>query len=1011
MTKASEFVGGQIVRPVHGWMLHHCLLSLILLAGLCLPLEAQIIGEGTISGTVSDQWRGTPLPGTVVTVRGTTLAATTDATGRYTLEKAPVGEIIVSFSKSGYARATVTEVRVGVGLTSTVDIHLRPEFYEMEEFEVTAEELATQEGTLLIERQQATGIAESIGADRFSRLAAGDAAEIMTKITGVSVVEGKFAVIRGLSERYNIALLNGGDIPSSDPYRKSAQLDLFPSEVIESVTVNKTFTPDLPGSFSGGAMNIVTKSFPEKLVFKVSSGVGYNTQSTFNDDFLTYPGGSLDAFAMDDGTRALPAELRNVSGAQLQALVNTASSGSLAIPVATKTAAAEQIDAYIRAFGSPYMGSTQEAPPADHDFSVLFGQTVELGKRPLGIYAGVSYERDYRFYDGGIRRRYSPVTAGELPETTADFEDARSVKVATWSSLVNLGYKPFEGHELNFNFLYVQNSEDQARQQVGQTFDQLNRNEQTHLNTLHWTERNLTSFQLLGEHDIPAARNLHVDWLAGLANTSQNEPDLRYFNIISSPDSANPTSPERVLTVGSSNTPFPDKPARYWRELEDNNMTGKMDFTLPGEDWRGLEWKLKSGVFASRTVRDFEERTFSFAGGNDTIANPVTFPYNYLQSPYYVSPQLSVVNGRPRYNFATETNRSLDSFYGNSSYDGEQSIDAIYGMSEVPIIESLRLIGGARMELTDMEVNSSAFQDTNIYSGVINQTDLLPAISLMFTPRKDMNFRLSYSQTIARPTFRELAPYRGFDPTGDEIVQGNPNLQMSSIENFDLRWEWFTKLGGLLSVGGFYKLLTDPIEKYAADFGPDGEPNFTGGGNFVTFLNTEEATVWGVELEARQNLAVFDPHLKPLSVGLNFAYIFSEVPLEKEIQDLKFATTGKRFTTRPLYDQSPYILNADLSYDNEETGTSVTVAFYYAAERLSLIVNNAYDVYEQPAPQLDLVISQRLSKHFKLKFSAENLLNPEVMRTYAVDGSTDKNYIYSSYTRGITFGLSLGYTY
>jgi TonB-dependent receptor len=316
------------------------------------------------------------------------------------------------------------------------------------------------------------------------------------------------------------------------------------------------------------------------------------------------------------------------------------------------------------------------------------------------------------------------------------------------------------------------------------------------------------------------------------------------------------------------------------------------------------------------------------------------------------------------------------------------------------------LIGGVRLETTKMNVNSTGFQTTNIFRAEIDQSDLLPAASLLYTPRKDMNVRLSYSQTIARPTFREIAFYRAFDPAGDEIVQGNPGLKMSSIENFDVRWEWFTKPGGLLSIGGFYKLLTDPIEKYNASISPDGTPIFTSG-DFVTFLNTSEATVWGVEFEARQNLSVLDSLLQPFSIGINFAWIESTVDLEEDIQEAKFITTGKRFETRPLYDQSPYIINADISYDNERTGTSVTLAYYYAAERLALINNNAYDVYEQPAPSLDLVISQRLSKHFKLKFSAENLLNPKVIRSYAVDGPTDKTFIYSSYTRGITFGLSL----
>jgi len=1018
MAKFSNLGGSRVFARNAGSLFQLAWLMLVL--GTRLPVDAQVIGEGRIVGTVFDQWQGTPLAWAIVTVRGTMLAATTDASGRYALERVPAGESIVSFSKSGFARATVTEVRVAVGQTSTVDIHLRPEFYEMEEYEVTAEELATQEAVLLIERQQASGIVESIGEERFSRLAAGDAAEIMTKITGVSVVEGKFAVIRGLSDRYNVATLNGGDIPSSNPYRKSAQLDLFPSDVIESVAVSKTFTPDMPGSSSGGAMNIVTKAFPEKFVFKFSAGLGYNTQSTFDDDFLTYPGGALDAFGMDDGTRALPNALKGVTGAELQRLLSIAQSTApigRSPTTAEKEAAAQQIDAYVNSFGSPYMGPEREAPPFDHDFSVLFGETVELAKRPLGIYAGISYERDYRFYEDGFQGRYTPQAGGTgILEPYAEFDDSRSSTEAQWSSLVNLGYRPLDGHELGFNFLYVQDSDDQARQRFGRVEgsgeDQFNDERRTYLNTLHWTERKLSSYQLLGKHELPQVHDLRIDWLAGLANTTQDEPDVRYLNFFTAPNILDPSSPFPLLEIGNNNIPFPDKPARYWRYLKDKNINGKLDFTLPGEDWRGLEWKLKSGTAASLTERAFTETTYSFGANRDITADPRTFAYNYLLPPYYRPPMLTTnQQGRLSYPFDIPTGRSLDSFYGNSFYNGDQKIYAGYGMAELPVTESLRLIGGARLESTLLTVTGNAAPATNVQTAIIDQNDLLPAVSLLFSPRKDMNFRLSYSQTIARPTFREFAPYIGFDPDGNERIQGNTNLVMSSIQNFDARWEWFTKSGGLLSVGGFYKILTDPIEKYSASLDVNGDPNFTGAGDIVTFLNSEEATVWGVEFEARQNLGIFDEMLKTLSVGLNFAYIFSEVPLEQQIQDLKFQATGERFTTRPLYDQSPYIINADLSYDSEATGTSATIAFYFAAERLSLIVNDGYDVYEQPAPQLDFVLSQKLGKHWKVKFSAENLLNPEVLRSYAVNGSTDKTYVYSSYTRGRTFGLSFSYAY
>jgi TonB-dependent receptor len=280
-------------------------------------------------------------------------------------------------------------------------------------------------------------------------------------------------------------------------------------------------------------------------------------------------------------------------------------------------------------------------------------------------------------------------------------------------------------------------------------------------------------------------------------------------------------------------------------------------------------------------------------------------------------------------------------------------------------------------------------------------------VNLTWNPQTNVLARISFAETVARPTYREFAAYRSYDPYGDEIVQGNPNLVMSAIRNYDLRLDWFTTGGGLLSVGAFYKTVTNPIEKYNADIGSDGEPVFTSG-DFVTFLNSEEATVWGFEIETRQNLGVVSPVLDAFSAGFNFAWINSEVPLEEGLRESKALAIANVPDTRPLYDQSPYIINADITYDSVRSGTSVTVIFGYAAERLALINSGNHDIYEQGAPILDLVISQRLGKHWKLKFSADNLLNPEVTRAYNVDDPADATYLYSSYTRGVTFGLSIG---
>jgi TonB-dependent receptor len=277
----------------------------------------------------------------------------------------------------------------------------------------------------------------------------------------------------------------------------------------------------------------------------------------------------------------------------------------------------------------------------------------------------------------------------------------------------------------------------------------------------------------------------------------------------------------------------------------------------------------------------------------------------------------------------------------------------------------------------------------------------LPAASLIYEVVTNMNIRLSFGRTIARPTFRELAATRTFDFIGGENLRGNPDLVISQIANYDLRWEWFRRPGEVFAVSFFYKEIEDPIEKAQVGNNPID----------VQYVNSPEATVLGVEVEARTALDVIDPLLRNFSIGANFAYIESETTRsERELrQRMQFFVPGE--ATRPLYDQSPYVINADLSYDSPRSGTTVSLVFNVSGPRLTFAGFSVPDIFEQPAPRLDLLLSQRLGKNWRLKAYAKNLLNPEVEQVYDFTGPSGEEYVYSSYTKGIEFGLGVSYQF
>ncbi|MBN2505448.1 MAG: TonB-dependent receptor [Verrucomicrobia bacterium] len=842
---------------------------------------------------------------------------------------------------------------------------------------------------LLQERSQAAASVEAVSSEQISKSGVSDAADIISKVSGATVSDEGHAVIRGLTDRYSAATLNGAELPSSDPYRRSASLDMFPAKIIDRVAVTKTFTPDQPGSFTGGNINIVTKSFPDRPFFSLELGGSYNTQSSLNDEFLSYPGGATDWLAMDDGTRELPSALspQNLKLPNVRSRVSyigTTPSAS----AQQQFAGNDNADALVKALGPAPFGPTPQTSPLNHSFSLAGGNTSHLFGRPIGVFFSLPYSHDYSFYDDGKvgRYQYDRSKPGAL-EQVKGYTEVRGKEAINWSGTVNLAYQFSQDHELGFNFLFNQFAEDSARVRRGwdrMAGDQIGSTSQEQ-DRLQWIERNLTMYQLKGGHLFPSLKDLKFDWLATLTDTTQDEPDVRFFS-------------SRDGRFGDANLD-PQYPARFFRNLEENNVNLKFDFALP---FSPLSWKagaLKFGLFDSTSERQYNERLF-FYGADDEFLGVGPNAFATPTSLGYLRPPATNITSRSttvRYQWPTYLRDSFD-----NTYQGDRTISAGYLMADLPVGERLRLIGGARYEKTEIEVVSrstlpdASSPDGRAITSTLDKAHLLPALSLVYGLTTNMNLRFSYGATLARPSFRELAPIRSYDPVLDVFLVGNNKLRMTEIQNYDVRWEFFPNPGELLSLGVFYKDLTDIIEKRYV----------TVVGDIVTFDNRDEAKVYGIELEARKNLGFIDPRLSRFSIGGNFSLIESEVDIPEEEQVI-LRGYGVNKTTRPLSDQSPYILNFDLSYDNPRSGTSASLLLNLYGPRLVITSLNSPDLYEQTAPALDFIFSQRIGRNLRLKFSAKNLLNPAYQLTY---GKNSKD-IYTSYRKGTSFGLSMTYDF
>lgn len=952
------------------------ILAVILLAWL-VGMDATAQEAGNVAGVVVSSWDGSPMAGAAISVRGTTLGTQSDSAGRFLLNGVPSGVQTVRFSKSGFASATVTDVRVLSGETTTVNGNLRPEFYEMEEYEVTAEEFTKQTEQILFERQNSSSMMEALGSDFLSRVGAGNAAESISKISGATIVDGKSAVIRGLNDRYITTTLNGASVPSADPYRQSASLDLFPSQVIDRVVVAKTFTPDQPGTYTGGGIDIVTKSFPEKPFFSVSLGGAYNPQVNLNDNFLTYEGGALDWAAMDDGGRALPNTVSQQApiGQPLPTpLVGNLPTNS---PVFRQRVASQlRLDQVTQALGTTDFAPKHEAPPLNHNLSAAGGSSVPVFDGLLGYFAGVSYKHEYASYEDGVARRYQSGT-----EVKNSYRDARSLGTVNWSGMVNLAYKPIENHELGYTFFYNQNAVDDARIQDQGVDANNNTGGEFRKFNLYWIERNLMTHQMKGEHQLPNVGDLQFNWLVGLAQTTQDEPDARFFN--------DNNSGSGFETGGVNSNPR--DPTRYFRALDEKNLNPKLDWILPFSNWTPDEGRVKWGVFDSSSDRTFTERQFYYPGRDGYQNDP-----NLFLTPENLGLLSITTNARSiRFNWGDYV-QVFDSLY-----TGDRTVQAAYLMAELPVVKNLRLTGGARYEASDISVYSISYLDSSITGkktndSRLNQVDVLPSIGLTYTVITNMNVRLNYSRTVARPSFRELAAYYSYDPIINDFVEGNPLLKMSAIENFDARWEWFFRPGELVSASLFYKKLQDAIER----------GNVKQEGDVITFFNND-AILYGIEFEGRKSLGFMGSPLAPFSVGGNLALVTSEVKLTTNEYNVKKMFLPDTEPTRPLYDQSPYIANIDIAYTNERLGTTAAIIYNVAGPRISLTKLNTDDVYEQPTPVLDFVLSQKIGSHLTMRFAFKNLLDPTFERTYGKNTSL----LYSSYSRGRSFGVTLNYDF
>lgn len=927
-----------------------------------------LAAQGTISGTLLDANNGEPLMFANVVIEGTSNGNTTDMDGKYQILNLDSGTYNLVASYVGYQDKKVEGVEVKDGEVTYMDIMLSDQTAELSEVVVTAKALERSENALMMLQKKSDKIQDGISSQEMSRYSIGDAAGAMKKVTGASVQGGKYIYIRGLGDRYSISQLNGLIIPSTDPYRNGAQLDLIPTNLLDNIVTSKTFTPDQPGMFTGGNVDIKTKSFPEQFSLKFAVSTAYNSQNNLVDDFLTHEGGKSDYFGYDDGGRARTDELIQAGEVEGTLTSQAPLLAGLNIGGRGKGVATAADDA-IRSLNTDFV-PTEKTTPLDHSYSLSFGNQYSVGGRPLGVIFAGSFKQNYQHLNNFQKANWRlDVLGSERLRNMGDFTETKSTETPTVNGIVGLAYKLSDSDELTFNVIYNHTATKESRFVEGERPDNIIAPDFLEGRSLSFQERALLNYQLGGSHVFSNLNQMRVEWKTSFVNSSMLEPNTRFFENQYNEDF------ERY-TLPASNI---QRPFHFFRELDDTQADVKLDITLPFT--QNSANKIKFGGLMTRKDREFHEYRYQV---EENVGSTTAFTGD--PAAYLSSDNIGIIGMDDTGERFTLGNYIVDRTSPLNSYTGHDYTTSAYAMVNYSILENLKFIGGARVEKTDIFVES---EDETADVGEINAIDVLPSANLVYSLTPDMNLRAAFSQTIARPNMREIAPFGSYDPIEGLNRLGNPDLKRTNIQNFDLRLEWFPKAGEIFAVSGYYKDFKNPIvQSYLKASSPE-----------IQFTNVDGASLYGVEFEVRKNLDVITPALKDFKVATNISLIQSSSDVQNE--------TGLEPENRPFEGQPTYIANVALIYENRDHAIDGVLTLNTIGDRLNIIGREGTpDIYERGRAQLDFSLSKKFGD-IGVNVTAKNLLNAKY--TLSSDYN-DQEFVYYNFTRGITFGFGVSYT-
>lgn len=891
------------------------------------------VAQGVVDGTVSTVG-GLPIAGARVFVRGFAAETQTDEQGRFSLTlPADVHELSVLMP--GYSTQAVPDIAVPEDGVARVAVELVEAGAMMDAFVVLMPRISGGTATLIAERQDSSELVDTVSAEEMSRRGDSSAASALKRVTGLTVVGGKYVYVRGLGERYSATLLNGMSLPSPEPERRVVPLDLFPTAMLDSVVIQKTFSPSMPAEFGGGVVQLRTRGAPDGPLLNIGISGNYLHNTSFRQVFTSNDPGATDGFGFGGAHRALP---ETVAAAVEEAPLTLAST----LPGSQGYTAAE-LEALGEAMPNRWGLATTAALP-NVSTSVVSGNGWRLGEdSKLGVLGGLT------FSNGWQRKAYTNTAYGLNGDAlrvvnSYDFEDAENT--IRLGGLFEVSGELSAAHTLRSTTLLTRDAEASARQYTGTNQDI---GAEIRVQRLRWVERQLLVQQLAGTHRFASAGDLGVDWRYALSIADRIEPDRRDLLQVENPDA--PTG-WQLRTQGGGNELF-------FSVLDDTNHDMGVDVHVPfgAPDVDGaLGGEIRVGGSMVQRVRQVDTRRFSYvlkSGGEEAQGFVQAAPESIFTE-QSISPDV--------FQFEEQTQAT-------DNYTAAQQMNGLYVAGESTLPWRLQAIAGVRREHSRQEVRTFQLFTTEPVEEIadLETTDWLPSVTL--TRRLDapdserrMQVRAGYGKTLSRPDFRELSPAVFNDVVGGREVAGNAALRRATIDNYDVRWEWYFSGDESISLGGFYKHFTDPIETIVV----------VSSVSRVSYANAVNADNLGAEIEFRKSLQLVDgaPRwLQDTYFSGNAAWIHSQV-------DLGESAGNQTSDVRALQGQSPYVLNLQLTHEGMDSPVSAAILYNVFGPRIAQVGDGGLpDTYEQPMQRLDVSASLQVAESWRVKMSARNLLD------------------------------------